>query len=77
MARALEGMKQSTRSQSKAEGIADQEFHSALLRASGNAFIVSLTSGVGAAVSWTTIFKQRDNPCRGTRCPITCGSTKR
>src|SRR5207253_10492384 len=40
--------------------LADQEFHSALLRASGNAFIVSLTSGVAAAVSWTTIFKQRN-----------------
>lgn len=42
--------------------IADQDFHTALLRASGNAFIVSLTSGIAAAVTWTTIFKQRDNP---------------
>jgi DNA-binding FadR family transcriptional regulator len=41
---------------------ADHDFHSALLRASGNLFLVSLTSGVGAAISWTTIFKQRDNP---------------
>jgi len=41
---------------------ADHDFHSALLRASGNVFLVSLTSGVGAAISWTTIFKQRDNP---------------
>lgn len=61
MARALEGMTQHTLAV-EAGRIADQEFHSALLRASGNAFIVSLTSGVGAAVSWTTIFKQRDNP---------------
>jgi DNA-binding FadR family transcriptional regulator len=42
--------------------LADQAFHSTLLRSSGNAFIVSLTSGVGAAVSWTTIFKQRHSP---------------
>ena len=33
-----------------------------MLRASGNEFVMSLTSGVGAAISWTTIFKQRDNP---------------
>jgi DNA-binding FadR family transcriptional regulator len=53
---------------SEAGRLADQEFHSAMLRASHNAFIVSLTSGVGAAVSWTTIFKQRHNPLR--RDPI-------
>jgi DNA-binding FadR family transcriptional regulator len=61
MARALEGMAQHTLAV-EAGRIADQEFHSALLRASGNAFIVSLTRGVGAAVSWTTVFKQRDKP---------------
>ncbi len=38
---------------------ADQKFHAALLRASGNAFVASLVSGIGAAVTWTTIFKQR------------------
>ena len=42
--------------------MADQEFHSTLLRASGNAFIVSMISGVGAAITWTTIFKQREGP---------------
>jgi DNA-binding FadR family transcriptional regulator len=41
---------------------ADQDFHSALLRASGNVFIVSLMNGIGAAVRWTTIFKQRKSP---------------
>jgi DNA-binding FadR family transcriptional regulator len=61
MARALEDM--AKHSLAVEEGrLADQDFHSALLRASGNAFIVSLTSGVAAAISWTTIFKQRDNP---------------
>lgn len=61
MASALEGMAKHTLAV-EAGRIADQEFHSALLRASGNAFIVSLTSGVGAAISWTTIFKQRESP---------------
>jgi DNA-binding FadR family transcriptional regulator len=37
----------------------DQNFHAALLRASGNAFVASLISGITAAVTWTTIFKQR------------------
>jgi DNA-binding FadR family transcriptional regulator len=41
---------------------ADQDFHAALLDASGNPFLVSLSSGVGAAVAWTTIFKQRMGP---------------
>jgi DNA-binding FadR family transcriptional regulator len=41
--------------------VADQEFHSALLRASGNAFVASLISGIAAAITWTTIFKQRHN----------------
>jgi DNA-binding FadR family transcriptional regulator len=41
---------------------ADQDFHGALLAASGNAFIVSLTSSVNAAIAWTTIFKQRVAP---------------
>ena len=47
---------------------ADQLFHSTLLDASGNAFLASLTSGVEAAVSWTTEFKQRRSPL--TRNPI-------
>jgi DNA-binding FadR family transcriptional regulator len=41
---------------------ADRDFHAALLEASGNPFLVSLTSGVAAAVTWTTIFKQRKRP---------------
>src|SRR3546814_14386367 len=47
---------------------ADQYFHAALLEASGNPFLVTLTSGVGAAVAWTTIFKQRHMPL--SRDPI-------
>ena len=53
----------------KEEGrIADQNFHAALLEASGNPFLVSLTSSVSAAVAWTTVFKQRKRPLR--RDPI-------
>jgi DNA-binding FadR family transcriptional regulator len=40
----------------------DQEFHAALLRASGNPFLESLTSGIVAAVARTTLFKQRRRP---------------
>src|SRR4051794_1189131 len=42
--------------------VADQNFHAALLDASDNPFLKSLTSSVGAAVAWTTIFKQRARP---------------
>jgi DNA-binding FadR family transcriptional regulator len=41
---------------------ADQDFHSAVLAAAGNPFLQSLTSSVGAAVAWTTVFKQRVRP---------------
>jgi DNA-binding FadR family transcriptional regulator len=61
MAAALEEMTEHTLAVD-AGRIADQNFHAALLRASRNAFVVSLTTGVGAAISWTTVFKQRHNP---------------
>ncbi|PZN33919.1 MAG: GntR family transcriptional regulator [Proteobacteria bacterium] len=61
MAEALAGMGRHTLEIEEGR-IADQNFHSALLRASGNPFIVSLTSSIAAAVSWTTIFKQRHMP---------------
>lgn len=41
---------------------ADRDFHSILLEASGNPFLATLESGVAAAVSWTTVFKQRNRP---------------
>ena len=40
----------------------DQDFHATLLLATGNLYIMSLTSGVNAAVNTTTMFKQRDRP---------------
>lgn len=68
MAEALEGME--THTLAVEEGrVADQNFHAALLDASGNPFLVTLTSGVGAAVAWTTIYKQRNSPLRRDPLP--------
>lgn len=58
MAQALQGMADHTLAVDAGRA-ADRNFHSALLRASGNAFVASLISGIAAAVTWTTIFKQR------------------
>jgi DNA-binding FadR family transcriptional regulator len=41
---------------------ADLDFHTTLLDATDNPFIISLTSGVSAAINTTTIFKQRKRP---------------
>lgn len=38
---------------------ADQQFHKVILTAAGNEPLATLASSVGAAVSWTTTFKQR------------------
>ena len=48
---------------------ADEVFHSTLLEASGNAFLASMTSSINAAVSWSTIFKQRHEPLRRDPVP--------
>lgn len=61
MARALDEMAEHTLA-TDAGREADQDFHAALLEASGNPFLATLTSGVGAAVAWTTLFKQRNSP---------------
>ena len=49
--------------------LADQNFHAALLEASGNPFLISLTSSVSAAVTWTTVFKQRRRPLKRDPVP--------
>ena len=41
---------------------ADQDFHAALLEASDNPFLRTLSSSVSAAVAWTTKLKQRVRP---------------
>jgi DNA-binding FadR family transcriptional regulator len=61
MADALAGMAEHSLP-SEAGRTADQDFHAALLDASGNPFLATLTSSVAAAVAWTTIFKQRGGP---------------
>jgi DNA-binding FadR family transcriptional regulator len=38
---------------------ADESFHQEILKAAGNEPLLSLTSSIGAAIRWTTIFKQR------------------
>lgn len=38
---------------------ADRDFHKAILRATGNDAVQALAAGIGAAVNWTTKFKQR------------------
>jgi DNA-binding FadR family transcriptional regulator len=48
---------------------ADLEFHTTLLDATDNPFIISLTSGVSAAIRTTTIFKQRKRPLRRDPMP--------
>ena len=61
MADALKGMAEHGLA-TEAGRTADQDFHAALLDASGNPFLATLTSSVAAAVAWTTIFKQRGGP---------------
>lgn len=39
---------------------ADREFHDAVLAATHNPLLFALSSSIGAAVRWTTIFKQRE-----------------
>jgi DNA-binding FadR family transcriptional regulator len=48
--------------------MADLDFHRALLEATQNAFLISLSTGVSAAIRTTTVFKQRERPLR--RDPI-------
>jgi DNA-binding FadR family transcriptional regulator len=48
---------------------ADLDFHSALLAASQNPFIASMTEGVNAAVRSTTVYKLRNRPLRRDPLP--------
>lgn len=49
--------------------LADQSLHAALLDASGNPFLASLTSSFSVAVTWTTLLKQRRRPLQRARFP--------
>jgi len=48
---------------------ADQDFHAALLEASGNDFLATLTASITAAVNWSTVFKQRIEPLKRDPVP--------
>src|SRR5450631_3408433 len=67
MRAALDGMATHTLA-TEAGRQADLDFHTTLLNATNNPFIISLTNGVNAAIRTTTIFKQRKSPLR--RDPI-------
>jgi DNA-binding FadR family transcriptional regulator len=61
MRRALAEMGKHTLA-TEAGRVADRQFHTALLRAGDNAFLMTLASGIAAAIHWTTVYKQRENP---------------
>jgi DNA-binding FadR family transcriptional regulator len=48
---------------------ADLDFHAALLDATRNPFLISLTTGISAAIRTTTVFKQRERPLRRDPLP--------
>ncbi|CAN7206668.1 FadR/GntR family transcriptional regulator [Phenylobacterium sp. LjRoot225] len=58
MSEAVEGMRRHGLATPEGRA-ADQQFHKAILAAACNEPLASLASSVGAAVSWTTTFKQR------------------
>jgi len=68
MRAALEGMAMHTLA-TEAGRQADLDFHTVLLRATGNPFIVSMANGVRAAIRTTTIYKQRKRPLRRNPLP--------
>src|SRR4051812_22407232 len=68
MRRALDAMSKHTLATDEGR-IADKDFHAALLLATGNPFIVSLTNGVTAAVDALTEFKLRIAPLKRDASP--------
>jgi DNA-binding FadR family transcriptional regulator len=68
MRQALEGMAAHTLATEEGRQ-ADLDFHSTLLNATNNPFIISLTNGVSAAIRTTTVYKQRKQPLRRDPLP--------
>ena len=68
MRTALEGMSKYTLATEEGRQ-ADLDFHATLLDATNNPFMISLTNGVSAAISTTTMFKQRKRPLRRDPLP--------
>jgi DNA-binding FadR family transcriptional regulator len=60
MRRALVDMRTHTLT-SEAGRLADRQFHITLLQASDNAFLITLASGIAAAITWTTVYKTRES----------------
>lgn len=58
MREALDGMRSLTLATDEGRA-ADRDFHRAILRASRNDALIVLSASIGAAVNWTTQFKQR------------------
>jgi len=68
MRAALSGMETHTLA-TEAGRQADLDFHTTLLNATSNPFIISLTTGVSAAIRTTTLFKARKRPLRRDPVP--------
>ena len=68
MGAALEVMVSETLQTSRGR-LADQTFHTILLRASANPFLMTLSSSVAAVVAWSTFFKQRTQRLRRDPVP--------
>jgi DNA-binding FadR family transcriptional regulator len=58
MRHALQDMQRHTLA-TEAGRLADREFHDAVLEATRNPALMALSSSIGSAVRWTTIYKQR------------------
>lgn len=58
MRQALQAMERHTLATEEGRA-ADREFHDTILEATGNPPLISLSSSIGAAIRWTTIYKQR------------------
>lgn len=58
MKQALAAMRRHTLA-TEAGRAADRDFHDAILQATRNTALIALSASIGAAVSWTTQFKQR------------------
>ncbi len=59
MEQALDSMKRETLATETGRA-ADRHFHDLILSATTNEALISLSSGIGAAIRWSTQFKQRD-----------------
>lgn len=69
MKAALAGMADHTL-HDEAGRLADRTFHATILEATGNAFMISLASGITSAISWTSKYKELIGPKRYDADPM-------